>query len=289
MIPKKPLVSVIIPTHNRANMLLRAINSVLAQSYPNLEIIVIADSCTDDTLSQISNLQKQHVIHLFSFNQKLGGAMARNIGIDKSTGTFISFLDDDDYWRSNKIEMQLNFLLNNPQCDLVFCDYTRFSGELQDIIKLKQTVDLKDLLVINYISSFSFVMVRKNILDGIRINKQLKSCQDWDLWIKVLQRSGDVARNLNANLAFYQIHKNKKISSNISNVYQGHNLWYKTHYLLLSPALKYFHRIRIIKKKNGNKRKIKYLLYIVCFMIRFPLEIMLQIRLLHIIFHKEIR
>ena len=97
-------VSVVIPTHNRAQLVKEAIDSVLAQSQPVREIIVVDDGSTDATKNLLSNYGAK-IQALYESGK--GASAARNLGMRAATGTWIAFLDDDDVWLSNKIERQL--------------------------------------------------------------------------------------------------------------------------------------------------------------------------------------
>ncbi len=103
---KDPLVSVIIPTFNRCRFLKRAILSALGQSYNNLEILVISDGSTDAT-SEVVSLIKDPRVKYFWHEKNNGLVATRNTGVKKSSGEFITFLDDDDEWLSQKISKQL--------------------------------------------------------------------------------------------------------------------------------------------------------------------------------------
>lgn len=143
-----PKVTVIIPTYKRANMLGRAINSVLDQTYKNFEIIVVDDNdpnteyrerTTEIMEKYKENKKVKYVKHCSNKN----GATARNTGIKYSTGEILSFLDDDDWFLDNKLELQVSFLLNNPQYKAVYCGWER-DGE---VIKPNKKGDLTfDLL-----------------------------------------------------------------------------------------------------------------------------------------------
>lgn len=115
-----PLVSVVIPTYNQPDLLAVALDSVLAQTLRDREVIVINDGCTDDTLDR---LQKYgDAIRVIS--QPNGGiGAARNRGIDEARGKYVAPLDHDDYWMSEKLQVQAEFLEANPQCIAATCPY----------------------------------------------------------------------------------------------------------------------------------------------------------------------
>ncbi len=114
---KDPLISVVIPTHNRAQMLKRAIKSILAQTYNNFEIIIVDDFSQDDTFSVVKNFNNKKIKYIKNKIPK-GAAKSRNIGIRNSQGEFIAFLDDDDEWLPQKIEKQLKLFQNSKDKNL---------------------------------------------------------------------------------------------------------------------------------------------------------------------------
>ncbi|MDU7110930.1 MAG: glycosyltransferase family 2 protein, partial [Clostridium perfringens] len=123
-------VSVIITTYKRADMLSRAINSVLNQTYKNMEVIVVDDNNEDsDHRRNTEAIMNQYcddkrVLYIKHKINK-NGAVARNTGIKVATGQIITFLDDDDYYLDTKIEKQLEYLVNNRQYSMVYCGYNR--------------------------------------------------------------------------------------------------------------------------------------------------------------------
>ncbi len=107
-------VSIIIPVYNTALFLRRAVESALKQSYRNIEIIIVNDASTDDSISIAKEIEKyDNRILLIDQKENKGVANSRNIGIAIATGSYISFLDSDDFWHQEKIERQLDFMKNN--------------------------------------------------------------------------------------------------------------------------------------------------------------------------------
>jgi len=120
---EKYLISVIIPTHNRVNLLLEAIDSVRNQTYRNVEIVVIDDKSSDNTEEVVNDLVKiDSRIKYFKNVRNSGPSATRNIGIDNTKGEFISFLDDDDVWEPEKLEKQLKTALSLECISLIFCN-----------------------------------------------------------------------------------------------------------------------------------------------------------------------
>ena len=115
-----PKVSIIIPTYNRGAVITRAIDSVLGQTYKNIEIIVIDDGSTDSTQSIISQRYPDSLIYQYQTNR--GAGTARNIGFTLSTGEYINFLDSDDYFLPENIASKVEALRKNPEVGWVFSD-----------------------------------------------------------------------------------------------------------------------------------------------------------------------
>lgn len=117
-----PKVSVIIPTYNRSNVAKEAISSVLAQTESDLEVIVVDDGSTDDTCSVVETLNDDRIIYFYKKND--GPASARNLGLSKCKGEYVAFLDSDDYWPENYLEVMVSHLANNNEIGVVYSPIT---------------------------------------------------------------------------------------------------------------------------------------------------------------------
>ncbi len=126
-----PVVSVIIPTYNRADMLDEALRSVFAQTYKDFEVIVVDDGSTDHTRSVVDKYPHR-VRYVHQENQ--GHALAKNTGIAAADGGYIAFLDDDDTWLPRKLELQMDVLENNPDVDLVYGAGYRVQGGVRTLL-----------------------------------------------------------------------------------------------------------------------------------------------------------
>ena len=137
---KNPLVSVIIPTYNRANLLKRAINSVLNQTYKNLEIIVVDDGSTDNTEEIVKEYQDSRIQYIL-LPENRGVSSARNRGVKSSRGNFISLLDDDEYL-PERIEKSMKVLKNAPEnVGMVCSNYWKIEEEKKEIGFLKYSLE----------------------------------------------------------------------------------------------------------------------------------------------------
>ena len=126
-------ISVIIPTYNRGNMIERAVRSVLNQTYNNIEVIVVDDGSTDNTEEVIKDIKDTSVIYIKEANA--GACVARNKGIDVSSGDYIAFLDSDDEWFPEKLEIQYKQQVKYSETVTVIAEYDRENNLLTEEIK----------------------------------------------------------------------------------------------------------------------------------------------------------
>ena len=115
-----PLISVVIPTYNRAHIIKDSIDSVLAQDYDNIELIIVDDRSSDNTKEIIDSYHNNRIRYIYNDTDKHGAGNARNIGICEATGEYIAFNDSDDKWLPGKLTSQYSFL-KKTNSDIVFC------------------------------------------------------------------------------------------------------------------------------------------------------------------------
>ncbi len=183
-------ISVIIPTYNRAWVLLRAISSVLYQSFSDYELIIVDDGSTDNTTELLNSYFKD--IHIISIPQNMGVSHARNVGIEASSSTFISFLDSDDYWFAQKLETQIRFFERNP--DALICQtdelWIRDGRRVNPRKKhRKPSGDIFEKSLSLCVVSPSAVMLKREIFDEVGMfDENLPACEDYDLWLRIASR-----------------------------------------------------------------------------------------------------
>ena len=115
----KPKVSIILPTYNCSHLLERAVKSVLEQTYRNFELFVIDDDSNDNTEYVIEKYSDDRIIYIKN-DKNIGPGPSRNVAIEKSNGEFITFLDSDDIWYTNKLEKQIEFILKYPREEIIW-------------------------------------------------------------------------------------------------------------------------------------------------------------------------
>ncbi len=213
-------VSVVIPTYNRAMYIERSVRSVLQQTYQNLEIIVVDDGSTDDTLQILRKLQHEdHRLKILQQEKNLGAQAARNTGIRAATALYIAFLDSDDEWLASKLEKQLSLIdQSNDKIGVVYAGFMwvysdgRPSKEQKPRFKGKIYNDA----LRGWIADTNTLVVRKDILYKIGLlNEGIRAYQEWDLCIK-LSRYTEFDF-VNEPLAIYHLHDQPTISKNLVN------------------------------------------------------------------------
>lgn len=144
---KMDLVSVILPSYNRANTIARAIKSVVNQTYTNYELIIVDDGSTDNTEEVVKSLKNENIIYIKHPHNK-GAAGARNTGLKIAKGEYIAFQDSDDEWMSHKLKKQINIMKCNKKIDIVYSDLERI--EKSGKIKYWESPAIINREIINY-------------------------------------------------------------------------------------------------------------------------------------------
>jgi glycosyltransferase involved in cell wall biosynthesis len=185
-----PSVSVIIPTHNRADFLRGALSSVLNQTYQNFEIIVVDDASSDDTASVVAAFNDER-IRFLQHEMNKGGSAARNTGILASKCDYVAFLDDDDEWLPDKLRKQMEILIASPpEVGGVYTghlDVDKASGKvIRQYIPTKRGDLSRDLLKENCVGGTSTILLKKVCLQQVGLfDESLPRSQDYDLWIRI--------------------------------------------------------------------------------------------------------
>jgi glycosyltransferase involved in cell wall biosynthesis len=204
----KPLVSITICTYNRADMISKAIQSALEQTYENIEIIVVDDASTDNTEVVVKSIQSEKIKY-FKNPKNLNIAGTRNNTVKYSNGKYIAILDSDDYWIDNeKIEKQVKFLEQNNECALVGSSATQIDkrdGVVGEIKNLADDESIKNNLLVRNEFVHSTVLYRKKVIEEFGLFDKNKSpFEDYDLILKI-GRKYKLA-NINEKTTAYRVH-----------------------------------------------------------------------------------
>lgn len=185
-----PSVSIIIPTFNRAEKVVRAISSVVEQTFADFEIIVVDDGSEDNTEQTVAQFGERLVYIAHPSN--LGVSAARNTGIKKSRTPLIAFLDSDDRWLPEKLAVQVAFFNNHPQA--VACQteetWIRKGKRVNPKKKhLKPSGDIFEPSLKLCLVSPSAVMLKRSLLEEVGLfDEDLPACEDYDLWLRIACR-----------------------------------------------------------------------------------------------------
>lgn len=182
-------VSVILPTYNRAEILPRSINSLIQQTYPDLEIVVVDDASTDDTESVVKSFNDNRIKYI-KHDDNRGANVARNTGISQSTGEYIAFQDSDDVWLPHKIQRQVEvFQQSGPEIGLVSTGVCRVWPDYQtDYLpgdQWKKQDFMKSLIQNNFIPTQAAMIRRECVQRMGDFDNKLPRLQDWEMWIRL--------------------------------------------------------------------------------------------------------
>jgi len=179
-------ISVIIPNYNRENSLERAIESVLTQTYHNFELIIIDAGSTDNT-SRIIKKYKKKIPYFYQLHS--GVSSARNLGLEKSEGTWVAFLDSDDYWLPQKLARQMQCLSENPQWLVMQTDekWIRNGSFVNPMNKHRKYSGwiFPQCLPLCIVSPSAVIIHQKVFNDVGVFDESLPVCEDYDLWLRI--------------------------------------------------------------------------------------------------------
>lgn len=192
-----PAITVIIPTHNSHGLVIDAIESVLSQTFPDVELIVVDDGSTDNTREIIAAIQDPRLIYIYQPNRERSAA--RNAGLSAAQGAYIAFLDDDDFFLPEKLELQLQALAEDAAAgvvysDVLLCDSQGHRLEIAATAMGAQghpTGDIFEALTRKNFLTIGAALVRRTCLPpAIRFDESINAFEDWDFWLRVAQEHG---------------------------------------------------------------------------------------------------
>jgi teichuronic acid biosynthesis glycosyltransferase TuaG len=186
-------VSVIIPAHNSSATLIEALDSVVNQTYPISEIIVVDDASIDDTVEVFkaweAKVKTKANIELICHHQNTGPAGARNHGIRKASGEWVAFLDGDDAWLAGKTEAQLNTAQRHPDADMLCGRSIPLTLDEANFITTPTfgavPLTLDDFITHNPVTTSTVMARRKVLLDAGLFDEQFRGPEDYDLWLRI--------------------------------------------------------------------------------------------------------
>jgi glycosyltransferase involved in cell wall biosynthesis len=184
------LVSVIIPTFNRAKWVKRAVSSVLLQTYESYEVVVVDDGSTDGTLDGLEVFSGR--IRCLTHGSNRGVSAARNTGIRAGTAPYLAFLDSDDYWLPEKLALQMDFFRTAPEIHACQTEeiWIRHGRRVNPRKKhLKPSGEIFEPSLKRCLVSPSAVILKRSLLEDIGLfDESLPACEDYDLWLRIASR-----------------------------------------------------------------------------------------------------
>lgn len=225
---KQPLISVVMPCYNAAPFVAEAIESVMGQSYGNVDLVVVDDGSTDGSLDIVERLQQAHPGRIrLLFQQHAGPYPARNLGAKDAKGSFLAFLDADDWWSPDCLEKLHAALEETPDAALSYCGWQNVGlQEGRNAPYVPPDYELEDKAV-RFLKAASpwpihAALVRSKVFREVRgFDLDLQTCMDYDLWLRI-----GVARSIKLVpevMAFYRHHKTGQITS--TQWRQARNTW----------------------------------------------------------------
>lgn len=265
------LVSVVIPTYKRPLYIERAIESVINQTYDNIEIIIVDDNglgsenqkITEKSLSKyIKNERIKYIIN----QNNVGGAESRNNGVKHSKGKFIAFLDDDDTYNENKVMEQMKMLNNDNSIDVCYCGMAYLESDGTKVgkrdIYLEGSSNLLSRHIYRPITGTPALLIKRSVFDGINGFDPLKRYQDANLIFKLLA-NGYKFKCVKRELVNVYLHPGERITNPLTRIkleleYIENNLQYldKLTYSSSQLLIDKYHMLKILATQNRNTRKI---------------------------------
>ena len=219
-IREKTLVDVILPNYNKAEFLEEAINSVITQTYKNWHLYIIDDNSSDNSEEIIDKFSNLKNITIIKLQKNKGPSFCRNYALRISKSKYISFIDSDDSWLSDKLEKQIYFM-EKHNLSFTYTDYTPFFENFGKK-KIKKKTFLKDhfnyrTFIRNSSINTTTMIIARSILGSYRFRK-IKLLEDYLFKCKLL-KGNNIAKKLDENLAFYRISNKSRSSQRLKNIY----------------------------------------------------------------------
>lgn len=187
---EKPGISVIIPTYNRAELLLRAVDSVQKQTYDNWELVIVDDGSKDETKESIKKLNDSRITYIKN-EKNMGAAASRNRGVSAAKFDYIAFLDSDDVWRENKLEKQMAYMNKFPYFGMIYCPFlNHYLDGHELVVPNHQTGEregwIQSTLLINNVIGTPTMLIKKDVFkENGGFDISLRALEDWDFALRV--------------------------------------------------------------------------------------------------------
>ncbi len=250
------LVTVIVPYFKKKKFLKKCVNSIQRQSYKNIEVIIIYDDPEMEDLNYVKTLTRIKNFSLIINKKNLGAGKSRNLGIKIAKGKYISFLDSDDYWKKDKVKVQINFMKKN---NLSFSHTNYYLVDEKDkilgLMNVKKKLNYQDLIKSCDIG-LSTVMIKKELLKGNSFSKY-KTKEDYSLWLKIAKKNVKIL-GIKKNLVYWRKTKGSLSSNLWQKLTDAFKVYYSENGSIFSSLVNVGRlSINFIFKKIKQKTQIK--------------------------------
>ena len=247
----KEKVSIIVPMYNAEKFIGKTIESVLSQTYENWEMLIMNDVSTDNSLAVVNEYaKKDDRIKVLNTEKNMGVVKGRNHLIDLANGKFIAFLDADDYWHSQKLEKQIQFM-KEKNAGISCTEYTRVkeNGEKINEVVIKSEISYTDMLKNNYLGCLTVMYDVEKV--GKRYFKELEKNEDYVLWLEIVKDVKTIF-GLKENLAYYRVLDNSRSSNKVKTAKVRWEIYQKVEKLPFLKSVYYFlhYAIRAVLKSK---------------------------------------
>lgn len=229
---KLPLVSVILNCHNAAKFLKKSINSVINQSYKNWELIIFDNNSNDKTSLEVLKFKKNKKIKYFKSKKIYNLYKARNLAIKKAKGSLITFIDADDWWLKNKLNVQVKFLEKRKDLNILYSNLFLFNEKKNKISlfskKRLYNGKITQLLLNNFKMPILTTMIRKKMFSKYSFDKSYSIIGDFDLFLRMSLK--EKIFSIQEPLAYYRIHDSNMTTNKIDLNIQELEKWFYKNY-----------------------------------------------------------
>ena len=248
---EKEKVSIIVPMYNAEKFIGKAIETVLSQTYENWEMLIMNDVSTDNSLAVVNEFaKKDDRIKVVNTEKNMGVVKGRNHLIDLARGKYIAFLDADDYWHSEKLEKQIQFM-KEKNASISCTEYTRVreNGEKINEVVIKPEISYTDMLKNNYLGCLTVMYDVEKV--GKRYFKELEKNEDYVLWLEIV-KDVKIIYGLKENLAYYRVLDNSRSSNKVKTAKVRWEIYRKVEKLSLLKSIYYFlhYAVRAVLKSK---------------------------------------
>lgn len=244
-----PKISIIVTTYNRKELLTETVNSILAQTMSDFELIIVDNNSDYNFMEHVEGFQ-DHRIKAFQHSNNGIISINRNFGFQKSVGEFIALCDDDDVWEPRKLELQLAYLESRNKMALVCCassfinqkNRSNFRNKISELLTFVLSLNMVPakylLMMLSYITNSSVLFNKKLIVENEFLNESdnLKSVEDLDLWLRISHHYPIYF--MSNKLVKYRIHQNQFSGNNRNWIREKTILAIKNNWNILNPGQK---------------------------------------------------